>query len=190
MSTREHLHSVLASLGPVVRGVRDDGLDAPTPCAEFDARSLVDHLLGTVEAMRRVGAGEPPDPQDPWGSAGGHVIARWREDLSDSLEQYAAAWIREDAWEGDAMGGAMTKHLLGDMAFVEVLLHGWDLARSSGQSVEYDGAALEQAEEIMDRIGDQGRTQGAFGPAVHVGEGASTLAKVLAASGRDPEWTP
>ncbi|MCW2849376.1 MAG: hypothetical protein JWR90_3350 [Marmoricola sp.] len=190
MSTREHLFSVVASLQPVVHGVSAQEMGGSTPCTEFDVRTVANHMLGTVEAMRRVGASEPLDPQDPWGTNGDNVREQWRDDLSDLLTAYAKAWSQPEAWEGDAMDGALPKQLVGDMGFVEVMLHGWDLAKGSGQDVAYDDAAVERALEIMEVIGEQGRGQGAFGPERDVPDDAPDFAKVLAKSGRDPEWTP
>jgi uncharacterized protein (TIGR03086 family) len=189
VSTREHLHSVVATLQPVVHGVSEQQLGAPTPCTEFDVRAVANHMLGTVEAMRRVGAAEPLDPQDPWGTNGDYLGEGWRQDLSEKLRQYAQAWSQPDAWEGEAMDGAMPRQLIGDMGYVEVILHGWDLARGTGQDLDFDEAAVERALEIMDAIGEQGRSGGAFGPEVEVADDAEPFAKVLARSGRDPEWS-
>jgi uncharacterized protein (TIGR03086 family) len=189
MSTREHLHSVVASLQPVIHGVPAEEMSAPTPCADFDVRTVANHMLGTVEAMRRVGASEPMDPEDPWGTNGDNMREGWRDDLSQRLNGYAEAWGRPEAWEGDAMGGAMTKQGVGDMGFVEVILHGWDLAKGSGQEVEYDAASVDRALEIMDQIGEVGRSHGAFGPEVSLPDDAEPFARVLAKAGRDPEWS-
>ncbi len=190
MSTRDHLYSVVATLQPVIYGVSAQKLDAPTPCPDFDVRTLANHLLGTVEAMRRMGAGEPLDRDDPWGTGGDHLQEQWTDDLSQALAGFAHAWSQPAAWEGEAMDGAMPRHLVGDMGYLEVLLHGWDLARGSGQEVDYDESALVRALEILEEVGDQGRSGGAFGPQVGVAEDASVLAKVLGASGRDFGWTP
>jgi uncharacterized protein (TIGR03086 family) len=190
MSTREYLFSVVASLQPVVHGVSAQEMGAPTPCTDFDVRTVANHMLGTIEAMRRVGAGEPLDPQDPWGTNGDNVREQWRDDLSQKLTDFATAWSQPEAWEGDAMDGAMPRQMVGDMGFVEVMLHGWDLAKGSGQHVEYSDGAVERALEILEVIGDQGREGAAFGPEVQVPDDASTLDKMLAKSGRDPEWTP
>jgi uncharacterized protein (TIGR03086 family) len=188
MATRDHLYSVVASLQPVIHGVSALEMDRPTPCTEYDVRTVANHLLGTVEAMRRVGASEPLDPQDPWGTNGDNIREQWRDDLAHKLTEFADAWSQPDAWEGDAMDGAMPRQLVGDMGFVEVMLHGWDLARGTGQDLEYDDGAVERGIEILEVIGEQGRSGGAFGPEVDVPDDAEPFARFLAKSGRDPEW--
>jgi uncharacterized protein (TIGR03086 family) len=189
MSTRDHLDSVVATLQPVVRAVPDEMLEAPTPCAEFDVRAVANHMLGTIEAMRRVGASEALDPDDPWGTNGDNVTERWREELGEKLSGFAQAWSDPAAWEGDAMGGAMPKQLIGDMGFVEVVLHGWDLARGSGQEITYDVEAITTALAVMEQIGEQGRSMRAFGPEVPLPHDASAFEQVLAKAGRNPGWS-
>ncbi len=188
-STRDHLHGVVAALQPVIHGVSDQEMGKPTPCAEYDVRTVANHLLGTIEAFRKVGATEPLDPQDPWGTSGEHLTEGWRHDLGQKLRDFADAWSQPEAWEGEAMDGAMPRQRLGDMGFVEAMLHGWDLARGTGQDVEYDEEASLRALEILEQIGEQGRSHGVFGPEVKVSDDASTFEQVLARSGRDPEWS-
>lgn len=189
MAPREHLHGVVASLQPVLHGVPAQSAAAPTPCPDWDVHTLASHLMGTVEAMRRVGAGEALDRDDPWGSNGATLGEQWRSDLGERLIAFADAWAQPAAWEGDAMDGAVPRRAIGDMGFVEVMLHGWDLARGSGQQVEYDDAAVEEALAVMDRIGEQGRAQGAFGREVALEDDAPPFDRVLSQSGRDPHWT-
>jgi len=189
MSTREHLHSVVTSVQPVVKGVSADDMGATTPCTEFDVRAVANYMLGTMEAMRRIGASAPIDAEDPWGASGDHMGVQWRDDLDRTLTEYAEAWSSPQAWKGDAMDGAMPKQDIGDMAFVEAILHGWDLAKGSGQDVGFDDAVVQCALEIMEQIGEMGRTQGAFGPEVSVPDDAAQFDKVLAQAGRDPRWS-
>ena len=141
-------------------------MGAPTPCPDWDVRALANHMLGTVEAMRRVGAGESLDEDDPWGTAGDHMSEGWRDDLAERLDGFADAWDSPEAYEGEAMGGKVPKQMIGLMAFAEVLLHGWDLARASGQEVAYDDGVVAAALEAMGQIGEMGRQQGAFGALV------------------------
>ncbi|RYP86023.1 TIGR03086 family protein [Nocardioides guangzhouensis] len=186
MPSKDHFHSVVATLQPVIHGIGEDRLDAPTPCTEWTVRDLADHFLGTSEAMRRAGADEARDPDDPWGTAGGHLTPTWRVDLSAQLTGLADAWAREEAWQGEVDG--TPKQGMGDMAYVEVMLHGWDLARGSGQDVAFDPDAVAQARAVMEQIGRMGRDGGAFGALVDVGDDASDWDVVLAEAGRDPQW--
>ena len=77
MPLHEHVHPLVDAVTPVVAGVPDEALDAPTPCAEFDVRTLANHLLGTTEAMRRIGVGEDLDP----GRYCGEGLAAWLPDI-------------------------------------------------------------------------------------------------------------
>lgn len=189
MSAREHLHGVVAALHPVVHGVPEGALSAPTPCAEYDVRALVSHLLGTTEALRAYGAGEPPDPDDPWGTRGVALTDDWRDRLSGRLTALADAWAQPEAWEGDALDGALPREMLGRMAYGEVLLHGWDLAVATDQGLELTRPQIDEAMAVMRSDAEAARSQGAFGPEVRVPDDAPTIDKVLGASGRDPDWS-
>lgn len=189
MTTHEHVHDLVTALRPVVEGVPDESLTDPTPCPGWTVRDLANHLIGTTEAMRRIGAGEDLDPDDPWGTSGDHMGERWREHLVARLDALAGAWDTADAFQGEAMGGRMPKQLIGQMAYAEVLLHGWDLARATGQPLALDDGVVAAAGEVMAQIGEMGRQQGAFGELVEVPDGASTLDQLLGQGGRDPAWT-
>lgn len=190
MATHEHVHDLVAVLRPVLAAVPDEALGDPTPCSGWDVRDLANHLLGTTEAMRRIGAGEDLDPDDPWGTSGDHMSEEWRDALTARLEAWASAWDSADAYEGDAMGGQMPKQLVGQMAFAEMLLHGWDLARATGQSITPDETVVATAVEVMAQIGEMGRRMGAFESLVDTPADAGPLDQVLAQSGRHPGWTP
>lgn len=70
----------------------------------------------------------------------------------------------------------------------EIVLHGWDLARATGQDYDCDDATAEACMAFVGEF-DQGGTPGLFGPAVDVGPGATAFEQVLARSGRDPHWS-
>jgi len=44
----------------LLQGVRPEHLDAPTPCPDFDVRTLAAHLVGTVDRARVLGEGGDP----------------------------------------------------------------------------------------------------------------------------------
>ena len=83
----------------------------------------------------------------------------------------------------------MPARALGEMLLIEVILHGWDVARASGQEVEISDALGAEVLRCVSATADQGREFQAYGPEVEVAEDASDLDKALGLAGRDPNWT-
>ena len=73
------------------------------------------------------------------------------------------------------------------IAFSDQLLHGWDLAKATGQDTTMpDGLAEAAYEMIHGRFTDDQR-KGVFKPEVTVADDASAQDKLLAYTGRDPK---
>lgn len=178
------VRDLLASLGEV------DGA-TPTPCTDFDFETLTNHVVGTTGAMVRVGRGESLDAKDPWGSAT-RAWPGWRDGLDANLDALARAWSRPQAWEGmvDAGGSQMPAAVIGEMAYVEVLLHGWDLARSAGRTLSVPGPEAAELKRIAAETAELGRQMGAYGEEVPVPVRADDFARGLGIVGRDPAWQP
>ena len=70
------------------------------------------------------------------------------------------------------------------------LIHGWDLARATGQAYEPDPAALEASYGFLRAAADDPGRGGAFGPVVPVPADAPLLDRAVGLSGRDPGWKP
>ena len=72
-------------------------------------------------------------------------------------------------------------------------LHGWDIARASGQDYECDQESLEAAYGFVAPFsapGMEAQREGLFGPVVDVADDAPLLDRLLGLAGRDPSWTP
>jgi len=166
-------------------------LSAPTPCAELDLRGLVEHVVGTSGAMARLGHGEPLDPDDPWGGGQGAADADWAGRLRDNLDLVASGWSRAEAWTGEAQvgGAALPRPVLGEMALVEVAVHGWDVACALGRTLELDPEVGEAVDEAVSRTAELGRQMEAYGAEVTVPHDAPGLERALGKAGRDPEWS-
>jgi uncharacterized protein (TIGR03086 family) len=73
----------------------------------------------------------------------------------------------------------------------ELVLHGWDLARATGQGYEPDEAALRAAYGLLEGAAEQaGEGRGMFGPVVAVERDAPLLDRAVGLSGRTPDWRP
>lgn len=75
----------------VVEGAAGADLEAPSPCAEWTVRDLIDHWAATTAAMARIGRGEALDAGDPWGSDRAATSGDWRAELTANLT--AGSWL-------------------------------------------------------------------------------------------------
>ncbi|MCX4960120.1 TIGR03086 family metal-binding protein [Streptomyces virginiae] len=79
----------------------------------------------------------------------------------------------------------------GAVAADELVVHGWDLARATGQDYTPDPAAVRASHAFLPAAAAQGdRGGGIFGPVVPVPDDAPLLDRAVGLSGRDPLWTP
>ena len=168
----------------------DVDLHAVTPCPGLDLRALVDHFVGTSGAMARVGLGQPLDAADPWGGGAGAADGDWSRRLRANLDAIGQGWSRPEAWAGEVEvgGSAMPRSMVGEMALVEVTMHGWDVARALGRTLELDGDVAEAVHRAAASTAALGRRMGAYGPEVPVPAGAPALDRALGQAGRDPGW--
>ena len=81
----------------------------------------------------------------------------------------------------------------GIVALNELVVHGWDLARGSGQAFEVDDAAVSALVEFGEQFSGPGTEElrgDAFGPVVEVPAEATPLDRLVGLMGRDPNWAP
>ena len=152
-------------------------LDAPTGCDEWNVRELLNHMLETQRYFAGSARGEdvsPPGPNPP-------------EVLSDDpVNDFASA--RADVLEAFGQEGVIDKTgpALG-IAFSDQLLHGWDLARATGQDTAMpDGLAEEAYNAIHGQFTEEQR-KGVFKPELPVPDDATAQERLLAYTGRTPD---
>ncbi|MFB8249387.1 TIGR03086 family metal-binding protein [Streptomyces sp. NPDC055952] len=180
-------------LARLAAGIADEQLAGPTPCPDYAVRHLLGHLLGLTVAFRDAGRKDLGVTTDTSpGSALPDLTPGWREDLPKALAELADAWRDPAAWTGATRAGGVD--LPGDVAGLvatdELVVHGWDLARATGQDYAPDPAALRVCHDFLAAgVDDPGRGQ-IFGPVVPVAPEASALERAVGLSGPDPGWTP
>lgn len=175
-------------------GSVDDGrLGGPTPCPDYAVRELLGHLTGLTAAFRDaarkdLGAGTAVSPD----AALPVLDDDWREVLPRRLEELAAAWRSADAWTGMTRAGGveLPAEVAGAVALNELVVHGWDLARSTGQPYGAGEAELRCCAQLLAPTEDGPAPESLFGPPVPVPDGAPLLDRVIALSGRRPDWRP
>ncbi|MFG2285824.1 TIGR03086 family metal-binding protein [Streptomyces sp. NPDC048595] len=103
----------------------------------------------------------------------------------------AEAWRAPEAWQGETQAGGvpLPGAVAGRIALNDLVVHGWDLARATGQDYAPDADSLEVPYELLSSWA-AGETGPLFGAVVAVAGDAPLLDKVVALSGRRPDWTP
>jgi uncharacterized protein (TIGR03086 family) len=74
------------------------------------------------------------------------------------------------------------------MLIAEMVLHGWDIAKATGQEYSCDEAVASTVLETVQAQGELFRQYQGFAEPVALPDGASTFERALALSGRDPRW--
>jgi uncharacterized protein (TIGR03086 family) len=179
----------------LVRAVGEDDLDAPTPCADTTVGGLVDHVMGLSLAFRmaahKQNSADGPGPSVP---ATAELPADWREQADLRLHELAEAWRDPAAWDGVTAAGGLElpAHEAGIVALNELVLHGWDLARATGQAFRCDPVHVEAVLGFTTAIAEGGpkARAGLFGEPVDVPPDAPAFDRALGLAGRDPAWTP
>ena len=87
------------TVAPAVRASGGTDLASPTPCGDWDLRTLVRHFLGTSSAFVRAGRTGALDPDDPWGSNAVLEESGWADRLADQVAAAGDAWSRPEAWD-------------------------------------------------------------------------------------------
>ena len=170
----------------VVGGVRPEDLDEPTPCPDWDVRTLVAHFAGVVVNMGRGAAGEAllaPDRAFPVGD-GDDLAGRFRAEADRTL----AAW-RAQGLEGevDVGAGPMPATVAAGVNLLDTSTHTWDLAKATGQPAELpDDLAATVLEVAQGVTSPELREVVGIDPPLPVADDASPTAKLVAYMGRRP----
>ena len=184
---RVTFHRAVAQTESIVAAVRPDQAGLPTPCADWDVRTLVSHMAGGVIRIALVGEGADALSIPPFADLDGKQAGEW-------AAIYRAAGVRADAaWADDAKldalfavpWGKVPGHVAVAGYVREVLAHGWDLAVATGQESELDQELGAIALEISRRsLPESGREGIPFGPVVPAPAGAGVYAQMAAWLGR------
>ena len=191
MNMHAEMTDAAGAAAAAVGSVRGDQFGGPTPCTEWDVRTLLNHLIlwtsCSLEA-RAHGKSAGQDLMDRDFAADPGFAADYQAQLDRAL----TAWADPATWERslDVMGSPTPSADVAALNIAEMVLHGWDLAAATGQRYTVSDAASAAAARAVEANADLFRQYKGFAEPVEVPQGASALDRVLALSGRDPGWTP
>lgn len=189
---RPLLTRALDQIGALVAGTAPEALDGPTPCAGWDVRTLLDHLVGVHRRIAHVGAGGhfADVPSDPEVAPGTHVaeIAAARADVE-------RVWLRDEAVLDRVLTvpwGTMPGRFVGFGYVQELTVHAWDLAAATERTGGLDDELAVAVEDTAHRVLPAEPRGGdiPFGPPVAVAADAAPYERLVGWLGRDPAGLP
>ncbi len=161
-------------VGTKVIGAGSD-LDAPTTCDGWTVRTLMNHMLETQRYFVGSARGDSVTlSQDPPNLLGEHPSADFDRARAETLRTFGAPGVIERT--GPALG----------IAFSDQLLHGWDLAVSTGQDATMPQGLPEAAYSMIHGRFTAEQREGVFKPEIAISPGSPPQAKLLAYTGRNP----
>jgi uncharacterized protein (TIGR03086 family) len=185
-SPLDPLHAAATATQSVIAGIGPAQWSAPTPCAAWNVADLTDHVVAGNRRFASALRGEqapPSAPDDRDGSGTADRLGAYRRSVDDLYEAFAApgALDRIVNVPFGQVPGAVALHL----RVVELVVHGWDLARATGQHIDVPDdvvrAELEFTRRALPRVPEDRMP---FDPPQPAGEGASPLDELAALLGR------
>jgi uncharacterized protein (TIGR03086 family) len=184
------LRSALDGFQRRLEQVGDDQWTNRTPCADWDLRTLVNHVVGELlwvppllEGRTIAEVGDRFDGDvlgaDPKATAR-DAAAALQAAASDPGAQERTVHLSF----GDFSGG----DYLGQIAS-DVVIHSWDLAKGAAGDDDLGAGVVGFVQGFLGPQIEAWRSAGAFGPAVPTADDATAQQELIASTGRDPAWT-
>ena len=189
----EMLRKTTLRVKEVVAGVDQSQAANSTPCSEWSVLDLLNHLLGGLEFTAGCITGDVPNirPNEAESSYRGET------DVAVLVRAYPAAV--DLALELAASPGALERTAttpFGEMPISQIFvgttmdqfIHGWDLAKATGQDTTLDDDLVEFAYGMLVSGGfaNMGRQAGFIGPEIAVPDDSGAQDKLIAYLGRQP----
>jgi uncharacterized protein (TIGR03086 family) len=171
-------YAALAAIQPMLRNLTAEDQPKQTPCTDFTCHDVAVHLFASFEQLGAM--------------AGATVVQPEQGPLENKISVMAAQAI--DAWRSVDLEGSVphgdgselpASYAVGILP-LEILLHGWDLAEASGQTLTVSDEVVAYMRGLADVVVPGGRPRGSFGDEVTPRDGADPMERLAAFAGRTP----
>lgn len=151
-------------------------LDSQTPCEQWDARTLLNHVLDTQRFFSDTARGREaslPAPEPP-DLIGDDPVAAFDRACEETKSAFGEPGVIDKT--GPSLG----------VAFSDLLIHGWDLAKATGEDATMPAGLPDAAYDLIHGKFSDEQRKGLFKPEVKLSASPSAQEKLLAYTGRDP----
>jgi uncharacterized protein (TIGR03086 family) len=175
----ERYRRLARAMSDKIEHVPHDAWGNPSPCQEWTARELVGHLIdvhGRFQGLVGRSVVAHPDVADDPAGAWAAVRDQTQADLDDPAKV-------EEEYDGRFGRSTFGKAVDGFVCF-DLIVHGWDLSRATGQDETIDEQDVETIQRMVDDMGDVMRSNGVIKGPLDPAPDASAQERLLAALGR------
>jgi uncharacterized protein (TIGR03086 family) len=180
------LHAqALAITDRIVAAIPPDRWQAGTPCPGWDTQALLNHVVSGNLWAAELATGATIESVG--GRLDGDVLGTDpARSYTASAKAAAAAFLRPGALDapcavsyGPVPGSVYAGH-----RFIDVFIHGWDLALATGQNTALDARLMEACRQLIEPQLELFRRAGALAAELPVPPGATPQTRFLAMLGR------
>jgi uncharacterized protein (TIGR03086 family) len=179
MDPLEQIDEILPMLTDLVENLDHSQLDAPTPCATFAVRNVLEHMIGGATVFAAAFRGEEPAAPQP----STDLVAAFpgaMADLRAAVHSPGALGRTINAPFGEVPGDFFARFVA-----LDGLVHGWDISTAVGQPYEPRDALVADVDAFArEAIADSLRDGETFADAVEPPAGASPIVRLVAFTGR------
>ena len=169
---------------PILGGIQENQLTAPTPCSEWNVQNLVIHNIkvtgfaqGTIRGNNAVNAMDVSGQVPSEGAVDAFVtgtngvldLLKNSTDLGEVIET--------------PFGNIPIAHFI-MFPIIDIVIHKWDLAKGTGQNTDIDAGLAEATYGSLHTAAELVRQYGLFAAEIEVPMSANIQDKLLAISGR------
>ena len=171
----------------VVARIAEDRFDDPTPCPEYTVADLIDHVDHVTRGATALAQGDGDGLAAASAPEPVHLEPDWPDVVAQRLAALGAAWDDPAAWEGSGVPGSdLSNETWAKIALTELVVHGWDLARATGQPFELPGPTLQACLDHVAAFVPDAPVPELWGPPVDVPADADLIDRIVAITGRTP----
>jgi uncharacterized protein (TIGR03086 family) len=172
----------------VLAGVTDDQLTSSSPCTEYAAGDLIDHVDQVSRGATALAHHTAELPGTGTGPDAAHLDPGWRDSVARHLRELGDAWDDPAAWQGSASvpGSDLSSEMWGKITLTELVVHGWDIAKATGQPFDLPEHTLQACLDHVAKFVPNAPIPALWGPPVDVAPDATLLNRILAITGRAP----
>ena len=177
----------LANTRGFVVGLGSPEWDTPTPCEEWNLRELLNHVVAGNWWAARLASGATiaaVGTELDGDQLGEDPLASYDRSATAAIAAFGAPGALDAPCAvsyGPVPGSIYAGH-----RFLDVLIHGWDIAVATGQTPTLPAELIEGCWQVLEPQLDMLRASGMFGEDIAIPSDADSEARLLLTLGRRP----